>query len=40
MFFEKIEKKILFRSLEEKNEIENKISKIVPHSIIDLNFLD
>ena len=40
MFFNEIEKKILFRSLEEKNEIEDKISKIIPHSIIDLNFLN
>ena len=40
MFFNNIEKKILFRSLEEKSEIENRIDKINLHSITDLRFLD
>jgi hypothetical protein len=40
MFFKNIEKKILFRSLEEKTEIQNKLDSIVIHSVIDLNFLD
>ena len=34
------DKKILYKTEEEKNEILGKIEKIIPHNILNLNFLD